>query len=176
VGWHQRPLIVLPVEIAHHWKGIDPPPDAQPREGWKWGEPDGPDCDYDRACGIAGDLGILEVGPGQALILGDMPMITAFLPGPDGGLLVRMGYAESVAAARRAVARVPEDLWQPTEYELCVGAGPLLLFDAGNAGDDPPEGCYAEVDEHIEVWCMKVSLPVGRYGIERADYKSDEET
>src|SRR5918998_4373634 len=112
VGTSGGPLIVLPAEIAHHWRGIEPPLDAQVPEGWKWGDPNGPVCDYDRACGVEDDLGTLDVGPGQALVFGDEPMITAFLPRPDGGVFVRWGYANSVSEVRLAISDVPEDHWQ----------------------------------------------------------------
>jgi hypothetical protein len=60
------PLIVVPAEIAHHWRGV---------EGWFPSEDvrqmsDEFASDYARACGIDDYLGMLEVGPGRALILG----------------------------------------------------------------------------------------------------------
>lgn len=140
VGWDGGPLIAIPAEIARHWRGIDPPPDASVPEGWIWGQPGGPSCDYDRACGVGEYSGVLDVGPGQAFILADGTMMTAFLPLPDGGMFVSWGHADSVREAQRAVSDVPDGLWQPTGEEWRMVGGPILVFTAAALGDSIPEG------------------------------------
>src|SRR5689334_17973405 len=89
------PLIVVPLELAQSWRGIE-------------AVPGDPVTDYDRACDVDDYLGVLEVGPGRGLVLGDEPMRTAFVPSADGGILVRWGYAPSEDAVLRVLETAEE--------------------------------------------------------------------
>lgn len=117
------PLIVLPLEIAHHWRGISPPPGVAASEGWIWGQPDGPVCDFDRACQVDDYVGMVDVGPGVGLVLGDDPMATTFLPSGDGGILLRWGYAEGVNEFWQAVDRA-KGLRRNNLYKLSLESLP----------------------------------------------------
>jgi hypothetical protein len=165
------PLIVLPLEIAHHWRGISPPLGVAVPEGWIWGEPDGPVCDYDRACQVDDYVGMVEVGPGLGLVLGDQPLITTFFPSGNGGTLVRWGYAEGEDEVWQAVARAEEANWSQTEYRLQVSQGTLLIIDSTHEGSERPPhegGCNPD-------W-MEFTLPSGQYRVEFADFRPNERT
>ena len=165
------PLIVVPVEIAHHWRGDEMiwPPTGNLETIW---EAVRKSSDYDRACGVEGYLGVLAVGPGTCLILGDEPMQTAFIPATGGGLLVRWMYAEGEEEVLRAVESAPEAIWQPTPYRLRVGRGGLLLFDSVFPGDGLPSIC----GDGANVPWLKVPVSRGTYEVDTADYVPDEET
>ena len=159
------PLIVLPAEIAHHWRGIEPPPGATIPDGWSWGDPDGPICDYDRACAVDDYLGVVQVDPGFGLVLGDEPLRTTFLPTPDGGIFARWYYSEEGNDTQRSVASTPSSLWEITSHQLRVGRGGLILLDSALQGGHPPRG-----------WCphdpsnwLRIRLEEGEYGVELAD-------
>jgi hypothetical protein len=134
------PLIVIPVEIAHLWRG----------DGGL-GLPDGDlsmvretvrnHTDYGRACSVDDYLGMLEVGPGRCLVLGDEPMATTFFPTEDGGIIVRWIHGENEEDVIRAVQSVPEGAWKPTPHRFDVGTGRLLLSDSAFPGDDRPTTC-----------------------------------
>jgi hypothetical protein len=135
-------------------------------------ETDESGSDYDRACGIDGYLGTLDLGPGRALVLGDEPMQTAFIPRPTGGVLVRWMYAENEDSIRRAVEVVPESLWEATPHRMGIGPEGILVFDSAYPGDalPTPSGDGAITNSiHIEI-------PAGTYRVDTADYEPDDST
>jgi Immunity protein 21 len=165
------PLIVIPAEIAHHWRGIET---TLPATGDPATIRDAvlKSSDYSRACSVDGYLGVLEVGPGECLVLGDDPMQTAILPTIDGGLIVRWMYAESEEELLRAVRPVPEDVWEQTPHRLLVGSGGLLVFDSVYSGDDLPSTC----GEGANVSWIKVPVQMGTYEVDTADYQPNDST
>ncbi|MFD4613102.1 immunity 21 family protein [Streptomyces sp. NPDC058451] len=134
------PLIVVPEVVLSSWSGADS---------------DESETDYDRACGVDGYAGLVAVGQSQALVLGDDPASTSFLP--ERGLFVRWCAAESeeellgsVDAALADAAWEPEQLWDVP--------GPVVLFDSAWPGDE------LEPENHL-----RVDLEPGRYSV-RATY------
>jgi len=127
--------------------------------------------DYGRACSVDDYLGMLEVGPGRCLVLGDEPMATTFFPTADGGIFVRWIHAENEQDVVRAVRSVPESLWARFPDTFEVGIGGLLLLDSACQGDElrPPSAAG------IFSW-MKLSVPKGTYQVYTADYQPDEWT
>ena len=115
--------------------------------------------DYGRACNVDGYLGVLEVGPGACLALGDEPMQTTMLPTDDGGLIVP-GCLPSLRRTYSARCRaVPEDLWEETPHPIDVGIGGLLILDSAYPGDGRPTAC----GDGANVSWLIVALPPGTY-------------
>ncbi|MGQ4416936.1 immunity 21 family protein [Streptomyces sp. SAS_269] len=110
------PLIAVPETVLPFWAGADSEEFA---------------TDYDRACEVDGYAGLLPVGDSAALVLGDEPAATAYLP--DRGVFVRWSAAHS---ERELLAHVPAALdtavWEP-EVRWQV-PGPVVLFDAARPG------------------------------------------
>ena len=108
--------------------------------------------------------GLLAVGPGHALALGDEPLATMWWPaGRTGGTLVRWRHAREPAAVERALAHLPQTTWVPTTLVLTVDDGPLYLFDAAYPG--------AALDASLEV-----TLGSSRYRLESGLYAPDATT
>lgn len=164
------PLILVPVEVAHLWRGIDGIGPSS--EVWEnWGENKFSGTDYGRACGVDDYLGVLACGPSECLILGDEPMQTTFLPAKDVSLIVRCMWAESEDDVIRVIQSVPEGVWEATLHRLNVGEGQLLFFDSAYSGDDLPT-----TSAGANVPWLKVSIPRGTYEIDTADYQPDQQT
>ena len=113
------PLIVLPARHLRSWGGC-----WRPRAA----------TDYDRACGVRGYQGVIAAGAGDALVLGDCPLLTA--PCRLGGVryLLRWGFAsgeaEMLAAFRAAAASLVA-----AERAVCRHpGGRAVLFDSALAG------------------------------------------
>jgi hypothetical protein len=160
------PLLLLASEYLQYWEGSDPPTGGRTIDArFRWtGQSDDPATDYDRACDIDNYLGLVDVGPGQALVLGDAPLGTTWWPAaPGGGLLVRWRYAQDEASVVRALADIPEAIWEPAQFELRVGNGPLYLFDAAYPG--------AMATEYLVV-----ELRSGHYAAATAVYEPDDFT
>jgi Immunity protein 21 len=164
------PLIVIPVEIAHLWRGIGGLglPNGDLSMVW---ETVRDHTDYGRACGVDDYLGVLKVGHGDCLVFGDEPLETAFQPTEDGGIFVRWVHAQQEEDVVRAVQVVPEDVWQPSPHMFHVRRGGLLLFDSACPGDDLPSPRI----EGVVSW-MRVPVPGGTYEVDTADYEPDDHT
>ncbi|MFJ9459819.1 Imm21 family immunity protein [Kitasatospora sp. NPDC101447] len=137
------PLVLVPEAALGAWTGS---------EG----------ADYDRACGVDGHVGLLDVGGAQALVLGDGPLSTTHLP--ERGLLLRWMAAESEEAILAALPRALQLAeWEP-ELTWEVGNGPVYLFDAGwTGGESATEGR------------LRLDLPAGRRRVRAARVEPDEQ-
>ncbi len=141
------PLIAVPETVLPFWTGADGEETAS---------------DYDRACEVDGLVGLLPVGDATALVLGDEPAATAFLP--EHGTLVRCVAAHSEA---EVLASVPEALhtaqWQ-SEVQWKV-PDELVLFDAAWPG------ARSTGTDHV-----RLALAPGRYAVRAAHVQPGPET
>ncbi|MFE6868814.1 Imm21 family immunity protein [Kitasatospora sp. NPDC057692] len=138
------PFIVLPRDVLSHWSGT---------EG-----------DYDRACEVRGLVGVLGLPDGaEALVLGDEPLSTAYLP--DRRVLVRWHYAESEEGVVDIVlAGLPTAEWE--EGPVLRTAGELVMFDAAYFGTEV--GTLAE--------SIILALGPGHYRVDSASIQPDDLT
>ncbi|MFC8950029.1 MULTISPECIES: Imm21 family immunity protein [Streptomyces] len=130
------PFIVVPRTALAHWSGT---------EG-----------DYDRACEVVDFVGVLELLDGaEALVLGDEPLSTAYLP--EHRALVRWHYAESGKGAADIIRTgLPNAEWE--EGPVLSTTGELVMFDAAYFG--------TEVGTLTN--STTVDLAAGRYRVESA--------
>ncbi|MET7426396.1 Imm21 family immunity protein [Dactylosporangium sp. NPDC005555] len=128
------PLLVAPQSALSLWTGADST-DGPVQE---WG-------DYGRACAVDGDVGVVAVGQVQALVLGDEPARTTYLPSERLFLRWAAAYDEDdlVGAARRAVR--DGVAWDADEVVRWVVDGPVVLFDSAWPGSE------LEPDNHLVV-------------------------
>ncbi len=124
--------------------------------------------DYDRACAIDDYLGLLDIGPGQGLALGEEPMPTAWRSFPEwaGGMFVRWQWADDDDSVVNAIAELREVSWEPTEIVFSVANTGLVLFDSACPGKDP--------DCNQTVCRLNIKLKEVRYDIETAHYQPNE--
>ncbi|MFD7679912.1 immunity 21 family protein [Streptomyces sp. NPDC060187] len=141
------PLIAIPEAVLPFWSGADG---------------DEMSSDYDRACDVEGFIGLVPVGDSRALVLGDEPASTSYLP--EHGLFVRWSAAESEDELLAVVpAALATAVWDP-EVQWNV-PGPVVLFDAAWPGT------ASERTDHL-----KVALAPGRYGVRAAHVEPGPET
>ena len=172
----EGPLLLMPGEHLASWGGVEPPADGRCIEAqFRFRGQDEPATDYDRACDVAtaGYLGLLDVGTGQGLVLGDEPLSTAWQPAADaaardgvdntGGILIRWVYTNSEADVIGALKHVPETRWQDEGLVFSVGREPLYLLDATCPASE------FERDDH-----PTIQLPPGRYALATAEYAPDD--
>ncbi|WP_328556840.1 MULTISPECIES: immunity 21 family protein [unclassified Streptomyces] len=141
------PLIAIPEVVLPFWSGADG---------------DDMSCDYDRACDVEGFVGLLPVGDTRALVLGDDPASTTYLP--EHGVFVRWCAAESEDELLSVVpAALADAVWEP-EVHWNV-PGPVVLFDAAWPG------AASENTDHL-----RVVLEPGRYAVRAARVEPGPET
>jgi hypothetical protein len=165
------PLLLVPGEIVLSWEGIAPPADGRHIEAqFRWHGQDSPATDYDRACDVKEYVGLLSIGTGHGLVLGDEPHSTAWQASATSGesdddtcgVLIRWVYANSEAEVMEALKHVPETAWRADGLLLSVCRELLYLLDAAYAGRE------LKGDNHVTI-----HLPPGRYSIATAEYEPD---
>jgi hypothetical protein len=107
------------------------------------------------------------VGQVEALVLGDEPLATAWLPyqGRPGGVVVRWRYAESdQSVASRQAEILAQEAAEPA-VTLHVPSSPLLMFDSAVAGSD------LEMTQ-----ALRIELQPGTYRVSSAEFNPDENT
>lgn len=161
------PLILLPENLLEYWEGANPPTGGRQVEAkFRW-DPHGPATDYDKACDISNDLGLLEVGSGQALILGGEPMSTTWwnkFTVNTVGVLVRWRFAEDENSIIRYLSKLTNMSFPKPEVFIEVSSFPLILFDSAFSGAE---------QSSLENNKIKISLPEGVYGISSVEYNPD---
>lgn len=154
------PLVVVPVSVLREWQGCTP-------QGRIIGGGEVAD-DYDRACAVEELAGPVPVGAQrhQALVLGDEPAITCYLP--EHRAFVRWLAAESEAAlieAALALLAGPATSW--VDCGVWETDGPAMLFDSANAGHDL---------DSLGPEKAAVDLPPGTWTVQAVHTQVDDET
>ncbi|MGW5220037.1 Imm21 family immunity protein [Nocardia sp. NPDC004085] len=141
------PLLIAPESELGHWGGtadMDGPVET-------WG-------DYGRACSVEGYIGLVTVGSQQALVLGDQPARTTYLPAQRTFLrwAAADSEAELVAAAQQALQE--HITWDQGEDLIWEIRESVVLFDSAWPGTE------IELDNQLHI-----ALDPGRYRV-RATY------
>ncbi|MFJ9538954.1 immunity 21 family protein [Streptomyces sp. NPDC101225] len=141
------PLIAVPETVLPFWAGADGEENAS---------------DYDRACEVDGFVGLLPVGDSAALVLGDEPASTAYLP--EHATFVRWWAAntEDELLAGVPAALAAADWGQEVHWAV---PGPVLLFDSAWPGN-----------ETHRTDTLRVELAAGRYAVRAAHAQPGPET
>ncbi|MEV0001019.1 Imm21 family immunity protein [Micromonospora sp. NPDC050980] len=128
------PLVVVPESVLAQWRGV--PNDFDPGDLDTWG-------DYGRACQVDGRAGSLEIGDGQALVLGDEPASTTYLSAKR--LFVRWIHGASEEQVIRLIPKAMETAaWE--EVGTWTTRGRAQLFDSALAGDELEHGRRLVID------------------------------
>ncbi|GLY78095.1 Imm21 family immunity protein [Actinoallomurus iriomotensis] len=146
------PLLVAPKSQLSHWGGSTD--DDGPVETWG---------DYGRACSVQGYIGLVAIGDQHALVLGDEPASTTYLPAERLFLRWAAAYSESelVAAAKRALRSHVQ--WDEDEDLVWDVHEPIVIFDSAWPGSEIEPGNHLLID-----------LEPGRYRV-RATYLKDQD-
>jgi hypothetical protein len=163
IGTDGGPHVVLHAAAAREWGGVA---DHQSSDGEvdTWG-------DYGLACGVEDFHGLIEFDSGsahRALVLGDEPLDSAFLP--DQRCIVRWGCANSETHLLAMVdAQLPIASWE-SALEWEVPAGGLVMIDAAyQIRDYDPDGCAERAPVRIDV-------PPGLYRVQTARVSNSDES
>ncbi|WP_026401024.1 Imm21 family immunity protein [Actinomadura rifamycini] len=141
------PLVVVPEALLVRWAGAE---GDGPEETWG---------DYGRACAVDGYIGLVPVGAGHALVLGDEPATTTYLP--DERAFLRWSAADSEAALVAAAETALRSSVRWDEELTWDAGGPAVLFDSAYPGPEPGPGDR-----------LRVELPPGPHRV-RAAYRED---
>lgn len=148
------PLILLEESLLCFWGGFEP---QRIKEDKNYSD------DYDRACDVEDYVGIIPVGSGYGLVLGQGPFHTGWRPfsETEDGFLVCWVYAENKVDATNSLVILPTSGWEKTKVKFQSAGGKLVLFDSAFDGEHFPEK-------------LDVELAKGFYNIETLHYKPNE--
>jgi hypothetical protein len=158
------PHLFMPAELLDQWEGVNRPSrgrvvDAIFRFSMNLASPA---TDYDRACDVNDLLGVIPVGDGHALVLGDEVPMSTWIAHPDGrggDIVVLMQWADDARVFRRIAdsPRVPDDRFEATDIELLLRRDDAVLLPASDSG---PKWVYGAT-------CCP--LPAARYRVRTAE-------
>ncbi len=119
------PHLLLPINLAHEWRGHDESGDSQ----------------YDRACALIDDdrpYTLIPVADATALLINNADGITAIASTPDFPLLILLcqewgGYLEE--DIRHAIESLRSELLEPTPDRVRLNADEAILIGAAWPAD-----------------------------------------
>jgi len=169
------PLVLLDEELATYWTGAGDDDSSSlcdgetDTNGRKENASKAP-TDYERACSVTDYVGLLAVGPGQCVILGEEPMPTAWWPELDSGagIIIRWRWAQDEQSALAAVRNSLRGNWSEGGPLFRVLSGSLVLFDSACPGVDidcTRSGCL-----------LTIALGKGHYEIRTLFCEPDDQT
>ena len=127
------PLMLMQEALASDWRGV------------KTSSLSHSATDYQRACDVQDEIGVIAVGSGQAVVLGDEPDRTAVLL-EDGNLLIlRWRWAESEGELLSTMRDGLEDVRFTESGRFSTKAGRHLLFDSAYAGSEIAQSLAVEL-------------------------------
>lgn len=134
------PLVLIPRDKKSWWRGTQ----RRPGEAR---------TDYERACEVMDEVGLIEAADIEVLVLGDEPLRTAWHPTPTGGVFICWVYADSQEllegfAATKAASVTLEDTGLAIEL-----SEENILFDSADDGQATNTG-------------ISVKVAPGRYRVE----------
>ena len=161
------PHVFAASELAGLWGGTQPPQGGRVVNAkFRWSsEPDAPATDYDAACDVNDLVGLVPVGNGVGLVLGDeVPMSTwaSSHHFAGGVIVVPMEWPEPNVPDDRLLDAVHSITWSSflnTGIILPAPSGKSMLFAAADNG---PSWFYPSVE---------VSMSPGRYRVLTAEAK-----
>lgn len=151
------PLLCIERQLARHWRGTT---SYTTHVGNRIN-------DYERACGISGYAGAIDVADQQALILGDMPLQTfVWETKSDLARIVRVYYADpDVDVMAQLDEAHCHDFTSPLEtIDFEVRSKELIIFDSACTG------------EHIAMPYLSLHLPIGKYSVMTKQFEPDDRT
>ncbi|RKS10187.1 immunity protein 21 of polymorphic toxin system [Nocardiopsis sp. Huas11] len=155
------PLVLVPDSCLDRWTGALDEEDVPPEEVDDLGLAG----DYSLACAVEDYLGNVPVGggAGEALVLGDCPDTTAFLP--SHGCLVRWRGADS---ERQILAHVDAALAGAVWLERVRWRtdGDAVLCDAATSGEETRRGAWPD---GRPIASARVPLEAGEYEARTAE-------
>ena len=126
------PLLVLSVSGLPYWNGSD-----EPGSGIVPGDQNAP-TDYERACSVQDWVGVIPVGPADALVLADEPLDTRWWSASEVGpvYLLRWIHGDTSESVLSTLSGLFQHQFKPTGVLFTNDAERVVLFDSAMPGTD----------------------------------------
>lgn len=134
------PLIFASSEVAKGWLGVDGPVIA------------GELTDYQRACSVVEEIGVLSSGAAEVVVLGDEPDRTALIMNGECLYIVRWRWADSEDALLSSLESGVDNLEFSYSGEISTFAGRHVLFDSSVAWNRVADNLI------VELACNRISI------------------
>jgi hypothetical protein len=114
------PLLILEKVVLSNWGSNNPNGNGQ--------------TDYDRACSVEEYIGVINVGYGKTLVLGDVPARTSWFQSKDdkGGLIIRWIYGRSEKQVEEYIEnQLPDwNCYVNENIQIKIIKGDMLIWDS----------------------------------------------
>jgi Immunity protein 21 len=132
------PLLFAPRSATRIWHGTGPSVSDEI-------------TDYEKACAVSDEIGIIEVGTAQALVLGDEPDRSALIQfSPSRVFILRWRWARSEESLVSALDWGKIDqLPSSSEQTFRTLEDQYLLFDSASSGEEIGDALMAEMHAGI---------------------------
>jgi hypothetical protein len=124
------PLICVERGLVHLWRGVMGTEQSAAAEGPVL-------SDYGRACEVVDYLGVIDLGPGRALVLGGEPMTASVWKDPLGhAVIVRVRWQDPERDVGLALGELDASCFdEPDEaVNMPVKSGYIEMFDSAYPG------------------------------------------
>jgi hypothetical protein len=124
------PLICAEREVAVYWRGVTRTNEELDLSADEL-------SDYDRGCRVRDYLGVLKVGRGHAVILGDMPLETSvWKDGYGNVLIVRLFYIDAGADVPGILRGINDSCFDDPNgsVDFEITSGQMVIFDSAFPG------------------------------------------
>ncbi|HKG95523.1 MAG TPA: Imm21 family immunity protein [Gemmatimonadaceae bacterium] len=154
-------VIALPRSLEAEWSGIEPPRGRviPPDQATCRMEPAQPATDYDRVCSIPDGVALLPLGEHRVLVVGGVPLPTAWQADPDGGGVFVQLFTSETGDLPDALPAFPASLSWEEVGTFDAPDDTLVMMDSTDVGRDPP--LYPRVT---------IAIAPGRYRVAYAHF------
>lgn len=131
------PLIVIDQIHLEYWKGdrnVWEEEDIQEMQA----EAKHPLDDYDRACQVDSYIGLIDVGEGNGIVLGDYPLPSTWQGNANltGGMIIRGGSSVDEHRLNRIILGIHDQDFEIEDFVFDNVSGKAIMFDSGCPGSD----------------------------------------
>lgn len=160
------PLILMPEGAMPHWEGTDiPSAERSVTASFRYDPSGASATDYDQACDIKDDIGLISVGESWGLVLNASPDDTTWHSWTEAeGCLIRLGYLDEDIDFAEHLEIIRSREGKQEGMVLSVSSEPLYLFDAAFNGN-----FVLQTQQFI-----RFSLPAGQYAVYSDIYEEED--
>jgi hypothetical protein len=152
------PALLLERRFLSTWLGVLGASLPTERVRFRFGDPEAPATDYDRAAELhLGEVALLPVMAGDALLIGGDPGPLQARSDDDGLSLIRVTVSDGDEFIEPAIQELGDDRWESTGVTFRVRTPECVLFDSTLAGNDA-----------LRLGGLALSLRPGDYSVQTA--------
>jgi len=155
------PHLLLPTELVHCWEGVSEPSNGRIVQArFRYLGKESSATDYDLACDVEEEIGLIPVGAGYGLVIGQAVPMSIWIPLPEsrGGVIAVPMFWDCNVTAVLPSSNFKDAEFVPTKLVISTESGTFTLLAASDCG---PKWVYPH---------SVITVTAGTYAISKANY------